>query len=239
MNTGKFHYVYRITNARLNKHYYGTRSSNVEPSKGLGVIYFSSSSDCNFINDQKTNPQDYKYVIVSIFNSRKAAIELEIKLHTKFNVGVNTSFYNRAKQTSIFYDKTGIPLSSNHKDKMSKKLKGRVFSKETLERMRLAQLGNKLSEETKAKIKKKQQEFNYKPSEEFKEYLRELNTGVNVYHDPNTKENRRFNNIDEVPIGWIKGQSIIKISECPHCNKIGNKAAMSRWHFDNCKKKLF
>ena len=25
--------------------------------------------------------------------------------------------------------------------------------------------------------------------------------------------------------------------ECPHCGKIGNRGAMKRWHFDNCKKK--
>jgi hypothetical protein len=233
----KYHYVYRITNTKLNKHYYGTRSSNIEPSKDLGVKYFSSTSDKEFRDDQKNNPQDYKYVIVSVFNSREDALKLEIKLHNRFNVGFNESFYNRAKQTSTFYNKEGIPLSDEHRAKMSRKLKGRVFSKQTLEKMRLGQLGNKLSEETKAKIKKKQLEFNYKPSEEFKEYLRELNTGVNVYHDPNTKENRRFNNIDEVPKGWIKGQSIVKTAKCIHCNKIGNKAAMFRWHFDNCKKK--
>lgn len=24
---------------------------------------------------------------------------------------------------------------------------------------------------------------------------------------------------------------------CPHCNKIGTKAKLARWHFDNCKHK--
>lgn len=24
--------------------------------------------------------------------------------------------------------------------------------------------------------------------------------------------------------------------ECPHCNKVGSKVVMHRWHFDNCKK---
>jgi len=36
-------------------------------------------------------------------------MELEIKFHAKFNVGVNESFYNRAKQTSTGFDRTGIP----------------------------------------------------------------------------------------------------------------------------------
>jgi hypothetical protein len=221
----KYHYVYRITNTKLNKHYYGTRSSNIEPCKDLGVKYFSSASDKEFRNDQKNNPQDYKYVIVSVFNSRKEAMQLEIKLHTKFNVGINESFYNKSKQTSSGFDWNG-PYSLETREKLRQAHLGNTYCK-----------GNKMSEETKAKIKKKQLEFDYKPSEEFKEYLRELNTGVNVYHDPNTKENRRFKNIDEVPKGWIKGQSIVKTAKCIHCNRIGNKAAMVRWHFDNCKKK--
>lgn len=40
MNTKKFHYVYRITNTKINKHYYGVRSSNIEPYKDLGIKYF-------------------------------------------------------------------------------------------------------------------------------------------------------------------------------------------------------
>jgi hypothetical protein len=29
------------------------------------------------------------------------------------------------------------------------------------------------------------------------------------------------------------------IIECPYCNKIGGKPAMKRWHFNNCKKRIF
>jgi hypothetical protein len=118
MNTKKFHYVYRITNTKLNKHYYGARTSSVEPSKDLGVNYFSSAFDHEFIKDQKNNPQDYKYVIVSEFNSRKEALELEIKLHAKFDVGVNKSFYNRTKQTNIGWDNTGTRQTEAAKLKM-------------------------------------------------------------------------------------------------------------------------
>ena len=34
-------------------------------------------------------------------------MKLEIKLHNKFNVGVNESFYNKVKQTSTGFDTTG------------------------------------------------------------------------------------------------------------------------------------
>ena len=38
-----YHYVYRITNKILNKHYYGKRSSKLSPELDLGKKYFSSS----------------------------------------------------------------------------------------------------------------------------------------------------------------------------------------------------
>ena len=95
-----YHYVYRITNVMLNKHYYGVRSSSVEPKEDLGKQYFSSSCDANFIKDQKDSPQNYRYKVVFICTSRNRANELEINMHVKFNVAINPSFYNKANSTS-------------------------------------------------------------------------------------------------------------------------------------------
>jgi len=118
----KYHYVYRITNTKLNKHYYGTRTSK-NPKEDIGIKYFSSSKDKDFIKDQKENPQNYKYKIIKIFNNRKEAIKLEIKLHSKFDVGVNESFYNRAKQTSTGWDRTGCMNSTKAKEKQRRSMK--------------------------------------------------------------------------------------------------------------------
>ena len=104
----KKHYVYRITNKVENKHYYGCRTTKLEPKDDLGSKYFSSSKDKSFIKDQKENPNNYKYKIIKIFSTREEAIELEIKLHKKFNVGLNDSFYNKVKQKSTGFDTTGI-----------------------------------------------------------------------------------------------------------------------------------
>lgn len=103
-----YHYVYRITNKVTNKHYYGKRSSKkVKPVDDLGKRYFSSSTDKSFIQDQKDNPQNYKYKIVSLHSTAAEAIKKEIKLHCKFDVGVNLRFYNKVKQTSVGFDMTG------------------------------------------------------------------------------------------------------------------------------------
>lgn len=105
-----YHYLYRITNIVEQKHYYGVRTSkNILPHQDLGVNYFSSSYDKKFILDQKEHPENYRYKIVSIANSKRDVIELEIKLHNKFNVNINPKFYNLAKQTSsrFVFDNSG------------------------------------------------------------------------------------------------------------------------------------
>lgn len=114
-----FHYVYRITNTKLGKHYYGKRSSKTQPAKDIGVIYFSSSTDSAFILDQKSNPNDYKYKVVSVHLTAQEAVHKEIKLHNLFDVGVNPKFYNKAKQTSTGTDMTGIPQTEEHRTNMS------------------------------------------------------------------------------------------------------------------------
>ena len=94
----KYHYTYRITNICLNKHYYGSRSSILHPSQDLGHKYFSSSSDKDFINEQKTHPERYKYKIVAITTTRMKATLLEAKLHSHYRVASNPYFYNLQNQ---------------------------------------------------------------------------------------------------------------------------------------------
>lgn len=136
----KYYYVYRITNIEKSIHYYGTRTSLMLPKEDLGKHYFSSSSDKDFIKQQKLYPENFKYKIVYIFSNRKNALELEIKLHTKFNVGINESFYNRSKQTSTGWDTTGIKFSD--KINKSKGRKGTKRSKETIEKIKKTKLKN-------------------------------------------------------------------------------------------------
>ena len=102
-----YHYVYRISNTKEQKHYYGKRSSKVEPKKDLGIKYFSSSKDKNFILDQKHNPKNYKYKVVHSYSSSEQAIRAEIYLHNKLNVDANPAFYNKSKQTATKFSTTG------------------------------------------------------------------------------------------------------------------------------------
>lgn len=149
----KYHYVYRITNTKLNKHYYGSRTSSIEPTKDLGHKYLSSSYDKEFIKDQKINRQDYKYVIVSIFNSRKEALELEVKLHAKFNVGVNNNFYNKARATSSKFTMEGTKISEETRLKHIGENNGMYAKNHTIEsRIKMSQSSKNPSEATRKKM---------------------------------------------------------------------------------------
>ncbi len=131
------HYVYRISNIIANKHYYGTRSSQ-HPKLDLGIIYFSSSSDIMFIKEQKQTPENFKYKILKIFENREQAIEYEILLHNKFDVGANLNFYNRAKQTSIGFDRTGIPRTKKFKENNSIIHKNKIVTQATRNKLSTA-----------------------------------------------------------------------------------------------------
>ena len=158
-----YHYVYRITNTVENKHYYGKRSSKIVPALDIGIRYFSSSLDKDFIKDQKENPQNYKYKVVSTYGSCKEALLKEVKLHNKFDVGKSDKFYNRSKQSSNYFSynwlgikqskehiaarvsaKKGVPLGpmkEDHKLKISNALKGREFSEEHKDKLKISQKG--------------------------------------------------------------------------------------------------
>ena len=56
----KHHYVYRITNLIMKMHYYGVRTCKTDPSIDIGKVYFSSSTDKEFMLDQKENPKNIK-----------------------------------------------------------------------------------------------------------------------------------------------------------------------------------
>lgn len=104
----KYHYTYRITNILEKKYYYGVHSCDCLPKEDIGVKYFSSSKNKAFKEDMKNNPQNYKYKVIKIFSTRVEALEHEVFLHNKFDVGVNSLFYNGIKQGTVNKDTSGL-----------------------------------------------------------------------------------------------------------------------------------
>lgn len=137
-----YYYVYRITHVVNKKHYYGKRKSKILPKEDLGIHYFSSSTDKEFILDQKNNPSNYRYKVLRVFNTPEEAIGLEIILHEKFDVGKNLSFYNKCKQTSSKFDTTGFKPSPESIEKQKASRAGFRHTDESKEKCRQAKLGN-------------------------------------------------------------------------------------------------
>lgn len=158
----RYHFVYRITNIYTipYTYYYGTHTTSKHkertPKEELGVTYFSSKLDKSFEKDQKENPQNYKYKVVKIFNTRKEALELEIYLHKRFDVGVNENFYNGAIQTSTGFDVTGTKQSNKHINNrvLSFKKGNYTHSKKTKKLISNGNKGKILSNKTKDLISK-------------------------------------------------------------------------------------
>ena len=178
-----YHYVYRITNTIENKHYYGKRSSKCDPKEDLGKKYFSSSTDEEFILDQKLNPQNYRYKIVQRFKDGKSAILRESKLHHKFNVSNSLKFYNKVKQNPNGYDLTDIEFSKEIRAKMSKSAKGRIVSAETRRKLSECHKGRICTQETREKIAKPQR--GRKQSQELLDKLSKVRKGLK--RSPETK----------------------------------------------------
>lgn len=143
---GKNFYVYRITNKVTGMHYYGSRVSCDAPKQDLGIKYYSSSYNKEFILDQRNNKPNYKYKVVRVCKTNVDKQLFESYLHLKFNVKSNSKFYNQVNQTTTGFDctghsyNTGRLLSEEHKRKCSEALKGRVVSDETKHKQRVAAL---------------------------------------------------------------------------------------------------
>lgn len=102
-----YHYVYQITEINSGKKYIGLRSCSDYPENDIGIKYFSSSKNKEFIESQKTNSSNYIYSILSVFDCREDAINEEIRLHELFDVGRNVEYINKAKQTYLSFDVSG------------------------------------------------------------------------------------------------------------------------------------
>lgn len=116
-------YVYCIKNIINNKRYIGSRKCNGDPEDDLGIKYFSSSHNKEFMSEQKENPTLFEYEILKIFDNHKDMLEYEIYLHNLYDVGKNINFYNIVKQTSTGFSTSGCKRTDEIRQKISKGVK--------------------------------------------------------------------------------------------------------------------
>ena len=142
----KYYYTYLLRHKLDGRLYIGSRGCNCLPEED--TAYMSSS---------KAVTKEYLALctkrIIRVFKTRIDALEHEIRLHNIFDVAVNPKFFNASKQTSIKFDRTGVPMSDKQRERISKANKISCNRPESKERYRQAKLGTKVSDATKQKLR--------------------------------------------------------------------------------------
>lgn len=110
MSSEKFHYTYLLSDID-GKMYIGARSCSMPPQQDN---YWSSSK---YVLKAMKDGVLFTKQILSVWPSRHESVLHEILLHEIFDVAKNVSFYNRSKQTSTFFDTSGLPVSEDSKKK--------------------------------------------------------------------------------------------------------------------------
>jgi len=237
--------VYRITNLVERKHYYGYKSSSIHPSKVIGVTYFSSlkkNEGKEFIADQKENPQNYKYKIVQIFNSKEEALAREIKLHIKFDVKKHTQFYNKSNQLSTGFITTqtlGSHIRIYNIYTQEKKLQSIndiipenwVRGIPPVDRAKIGRKGKIISKETSRKISESLKGI--VRSKETCEKYKENNKGKVWVHNEEGKNFQFYP--DQIPDGYVLGNNRSELAK----ENAKHKTGKVFYHNEEGKNKLF
>jgi hypothetical protein len=237
-----YHYTYMIdvknhTDERCR--YIGVRSCSVKPDQDF---YFGSCRP--FKKWQASNGTDgLVKTVLAWWPNREQALKHEILLHDIFDVGRSKEFWNQAKQKATGFDTTGVQISDDGKLKRSVKTKGVPKSEEHKAKIKQALLGKPKSAEHRKKVSMAKAG---KPSP-----LRGLSIGKgrpkSAEHKAKigaaNKGKKRTPEVcaklselrkQEAPTK-AKSLTAYEKIQCPHCDKIGMKANMKRYHFDNCK----
>ena len=104
MKKGKYYYVYKITDLKKEKYYIGHRGSELPPEEDLGHVYFSSSCNKMFKEEQIKNPERFEYEIIKTHPGRGQAYKHEQELLRQNNAYSGDDYYNgriRAKALSV------------------------------------------------------------------------------------------------------------------------------------------
>ena len=135
------HYVYLLESRVSTMYYIGCRSCSCK----IGDDPYMGSSTAMSQEDK----DNCNKIILKRFDTREEAITYEIELHNQFDVGNNPEFWNKVKQTSTGFDRTGMKVSE---ELLNKHYRNKIFSETHRRRLSEAGKGRKLSEEHKRKI---------------------------------------------------------------------------------------
>lgn len=199
------HYTYLITvkNPTDSRRFYvGVRSCKDVPENDK---YLGSSKHFSEWIKQNPNAEVEKQVL-SIWPTRKDAIEHEMLLHDCFDIPKNKEFWNKAKQLTCGFTTSGTKASEETKKKLSLVRKGRIVSEEQKLKISKSKIGHEVKPETREKLRnfftgKKRGPM----SQEQKDIRSKLLSGRKWY---NNGERLVFCEEGKQPKGFVLGDSI-------------------------------
>lgn len=151
------------------------------------------------------------------------------RVYAKVKEGMRTQHSEFMKGRSS--NKKGIPLTEEHKAKLSKAMKGRKRDKETIEKIAKMRIGCKYSEETKKRISDSLTGLVRGPmSEPEKKKRSKALKGRLKSASTTAKKAATLKKL--AAEGKHHSQVVLT---CPHCGKTAQKIVYARWHGDKCK----
>ena len=186
----------------------------------------------------------FAHILLAKIYKGKMIFALNMMCKTRTQTHKNKSIYEIFKKQiaeEISKINKNKIVKQETRDKLSKTQTGRKHTPERIENMRKSQLGKVMPEEVKNKIsmalkgKKKPKEH----GEKIAEYNRtRIFTDEHRNNIANSLKGSKMS--DETKKKMSESKKGYKYPpqeqiECPHCKKIGGKANMKRYHFDNCR----
>ena len=93
-----YYYVYKITDKKRKRYYIGSRTSHIPPEQDLGHIYFSSSGNKKFLEEQRNIPNQFTYEIIKTFSNIEQALKYKEELIQQNNALTDPKYYNGRKR---------------------------------------------------------------------------------------------------------------------------------------------
>ncbi len=241
-------YTYLIRHIASGNLYHGSRTKKgCNPDELLKEKGYKTSSKIikSIIEDQGL--EAFEIINIEIFDNIENARLAEQIYHKKYDVKGNVYYFNQWNAGEKF-STSGVPRTEEEKRKQSLAMTGKMIreknpmfgkpkSQSTITKLRIANsgenhpmFGKPRSEETKQKISNAlsgENHYSYGKSlsNEHKKKISISNIGKSL-----TDEQREKLSLSKI------GKSYSK-TMCPHCGKEGGANAMSRYHFNNCRKK--
>lgn len=142
----KYFYTYLLIHPIDGKMYIGSRGCSELP-----------IDDTNYKSSSKQVSAEYlqccEKFILKTFLTYYDALLHEIFLHELYDVACNDDFFNAAKQTTTSFNRSGVPMSDAHKQRISKAHRTPKNQKRASEALRARRLGMPLSDTTKEKLR--------------------------------------------------------------------------------------